>query len=117
MTNTKMTKKEMFAEVIALATEMGRTDIIEFAEHEIELLNKKKSGDSKKSKENRAIADTVLAVMTEHDVHGLTCTEIIHLDEALDMSTPKMSAILKMLIADGTVKREMQGKKAVFGLV
>ena len=37
----RVTKREYFGEVVKMAESLGRTDIVEFAQHEIELLDKK----------------------------------------------------------------------------
>ena len=58
---TKVTKKDMFNEVITIAEGLGRQDIVDFANHEIELLEKKasKSRQTKTQKENEALMDTI----------------------------------------------------------
>ena len=67
MENKKMTKKEMFGEVITLATENGRQDIVDFANHEIELLNKKsgKSSQTKTQVENENIKAQIVKALRE----------------------------------------------------
>ena len=64
MADTKITKKDMFNEVITLAQENGRDDLVAFAEHEIELLNKRNSAESKaklaKQAENAKLADAIV---------------------------------------------------------
>ena len=43
----KITKRDNFNEIIKIATELNRKDLVEFATHEIELLDRKKSTDTK----------------------------------------------------------------------
>ena len=112
----EMTRKEMFTELVAIATEIERADLVEMLEHEIEVIDKKSS-------KKKATSDADLALMTAitealEGVEPKTCTEIIALDERLaGLSTSKMSALLKKLIAEGTVHRAMNGKRAEFSLV
>ena len=62
----KATKKEMFRKLIELAQENERTDLIEFCEHEIELLNKKAStsGQTKTQAENEKIKIVIAEELT-----------------------------------------------------
>ena len=38
----KLTKKDYFKELKEIVTEIGRTDLVDFIDHEVELLSKKK---------------------------------------------------------------------------
>ena len=62
-----MTKKEMFGEVINLATEAGREDIVEFCNKEVELLNKRYSRErkvnEKKLAERAELAEAIIKVV------------------------------------------------------
>ena len=115
----KMTKKEMFAEVIALATANEREDIVAFAEHEIELLdNKRKSkGMTKTQQENEAykkeIYDTLVATGK-----AMTISEIqAECETVREFSTSKMSALLSQLVKADKVEKEYLKKKAYFSAI
>ena len=67
---TKMTKKDWFAMVIAVvenAEVENRAEMLEFLNHEVDLLAKKssKSGETKKQKENKVLADQLFSALAE----------------------------------------------------
>lgn len=71
---------------------------------------------SKASQENKALAETVAKVLSEAD-SPLTITEILKSDETFaDLSNQKMTAVVRMMIADGTVTKIVEGKKSTFKL-
>ena len=65
MTN-KMTQKDFYKEIIALAQVNGREDIVEFAKGRIEMLDKKKSGSkpTKTQEENVKLKEIILDVLS-----------------------------------------------------
>jgi SpoU rRNA methylase family enzyme len=100
-------------------------DAIQFLDKEIELVNKRnsrKSGTSKKSKENEPIKDAIVEVLAEAD--GLmTTAEITNSDkvqafgtEDKAISSNKVTALLVQLRKAGLVKREYVKKVAYFSL-
>lgn len=100
-------------------------DAIKFLDKEIELVNKrnsKKSGSSKKSKENEPIKDAIVEVLTEAD-EPMTTAEITNADkvqafgtEDKAISSNKVTALLVQLRKAGLVKREYVKKVAYFSL-
>jgi len=112
----KMTKKEMFGEVIALATENGRDDIVEFAQHEIELLNAKKSGNTMTAtqKANEEIKAVILEELARVAT-PMTITELQAESEKLaGYSNQKVSALLKQLVDTKAVAKVTDKKKSYF---
>ena len=120
---TKMTKKEMFATVIATIETLeleNKTEMLEFLEHEVELLNKKssKSTPTKTQKENEILLTQLEEALAE-------MTEPVTISEFMEKSThpvstltnQKLSALLKKLIEAGKVVRTTEKKKAYFALV
>lgn len=134
-----MTKAQMFAVVkdfvsasgegtlpvngVEDVTDVSVTDVVDFLQNEIDLVNKRNSrkGTSKKSKENEPIKAAILEVLT--DSKPLTVTEITK-DDAIQafstdekaISNPKVSALLVQLRKEGLVKREYEKKVAYFSL-
>jgi hypothetical protein len=100
-------------------------DAIQFLDKEIELVNKRnsrKSGTSKKSKENEPIKDAIVEVLTEAD-DPMTTAEITNNDKIQAFSTEdkaisgnKVTALLVQLRKAGLVKREYVKKVAYFSL-
>lgn len=119
MENKKMTKKEMFGEVIALATENGRQDIVDFANHEIELLNKKsgKSSQTKTQVENENIKAQIVNALREIG-KSVTITELqAQNSEMANYSNQKLSALLKQLVENNEVSKTTDKKKSYFSVV
>jgi len=100
-------------------------DAIQFLDKEIALVNKrnsKKSGSSKKSKENEPIKDAIVEVLSEAD-EPMTTAEITNADKIQAFSTEdkaisgnKVTALLVQLRKAGLVKREYVKKVAYFSL-
>lgn len=92
-----MTKRENYTEIRTIVEKLGRNDLVEFVDHEIELLNKKNASKSDKptakQKENEVIKQNILNAMSDKP---LTATEIQYL-VGLD-SNQKTSAMIKQLV-------------------
>jgi len=119
MANTKkVTKKDLFREVIALATENGRQDLIDFANHEIELLENKagKSTQTATQKENEKIKAIILAEL-EKIGKAVTISDLQAESPALkDFSNQKLSALLKQLVDTKQVVKVTDKKKSYFSI-
>lgn len=113
----KATKKEMFRKLIELAQENERTDLVEFCEHEIDLLNKKASalGQTKTQAENEKIK-VVIAEELTRIARAVTISELIKESESLGQySNQKLSALLKQMVEnDKTVTKIIDKKKSLF---
>lgn len=115
----KTTKKDYFNQVIALATEVGNSDLIAFAQHEIELLDnaaKRKAEKAKTTPTNGdktfdAISPSVLAAIT--DVPK-SAKEIA--DEIGVTPYQKVSPVLTRLAKDGTIVSSKVKGKTVYTL-
>ena len=111
----KMTQKEMFNEIIVLATKNGRSDIVEFAKGRIAVLDKKSENRSqtKTQKENVELAKIILEVL--RGSKPMTVTEIQSKNEILgSLNNQKVSAILRNMVKEGTVTRDASTKKTLF---
>lgn len=113
----KVTKKEMFGRLIELAQENERTDLVEFCEREIDLLNKKASasGQSKTQAENEKIK-VVIAEELARIARAVTISELIKESEILGQySNQKLSALLKQMVeVDKTATKIVDKKKSLF---
>ena len=111
----KMTQKDYFNEIIALAQENGRDDLVAFCEDRIEKLSRK-SGSKKPTKtqvENEGIKDTIVEVLGE--IAPATAT-MIATDPRVNVSNQKVSALLKQLIEVGTAVKTVDKGKSLFSL-
>lgn len=122
MATTKVTKKDNFQALRVLAENANRHDLVEFINHEIELLENKaaKRKPSKNQVTNAELTEVLLEVL-EESFDPLTILEIQDKDErlqALEDGTPisnqRMSALLRPLVANGTVIRTEEKRKAKF---
>lgn len=118
----KMTKKEMFAQVIAMAqgkeVAVSTEEIVAFANHEIELLEKKsgKTGKTKTQKENEELVELVFVALAEVG-KPVTVSEFQAQSEyASQFSNQKLSALLKKLKDAGRIDKSVEGKKSYFSI-
>ena len=120
----KITKKEMFLQVIALAQgeeiSVSLDEIMEFARHEIDLLNKKASSKSKKEKANDAenvrLSDLILEVLLDSE-KALTISEIMAKNDDLGaLSNQKVSALMKKLVDGGQVVKSVNKGRSYFSV-
>lgn len=108
----KVTKKDMFAEIITLARENGRVDIEEFCEVQIEQLNRKaekaKERKAEKAAKGDALKDAIAAVLTD-DLQTAADITVKVMDAGEDVSRAKVVARLTKLVKEG-VAGKMQVK-------
>jgi hypothetical protein len=124
MATKKMTKKEMFAEIIKMmkgeTSSVTENAVIEFAEHEIELLNKKSSsGSGKPTKtqiENEGYKKIVLEALATAD-KPMTISELMEYAEGLaGLKNQRVSALVTQLHSAKKVIRTVEKRKAYFSL-
>ena len=118
MANTKMTKKDWFAEIRGIVAEMERedkADMLAFIDHEVELLSKKKSStNSKKDKELEELCIKVEEALAEFD-RPITITEFMKesTHEVATLSNQKLTSIFKRCKDERhTIQRDEVKKKA-----
>ena len=91
----KLTKKDYFNELKGLVSD--RQDLVDFIDHEIELLSKKSSrtAPTKTQVENEKIKEKIVATLVELGKYA-TITDIQNANtELADLSNQKISALLK----------------------
>ena len=111
-----MTKREMFNHIATVNA--NDAEIVEFCNHQIELLDSKSSSKSptKTQKENAVIMENMTTAMADIG-EPCTVTELLkHGIEGYELSNQKASALLRNLIKEGKVTKTMEGKKALFSL-
>ena len=114
----RMTQRDYFNEIIALAKANGRQDLVDFAEYRIEVLNKKSSNKkpTKTQAENEEYKNAIRSALATVD-NGVTVTELQHLDDTLGtLSNQRVSALLRQMIETGEVVKEVVKKKSYFSL-
>ena len=109
-----MTKKEMFALAIEYASTIDTDearDVIEGLKHEIDLLSKKRSDNSKAKAESDARAEKVYNALCEM-TEPVTISELIALtsdDEVRSYTNQRVSALMRKL-GDRVTKTMVKGK-------
>lgn len=120
----KITKKEMFAQVIAMAqgkeVAVPADEIVAFAEHEIELLEKKAGTKSKKETandaENARLMEVIVETLTGSE-KAMTVSELMTVNVELgELSNQKVSALMKKLVDGGRVQKSTDKRKSVFSI-
>lgn len=112
----KMTKKEMFEMIKGVCA--NDTRIVEFCDHEIELLTRKasKSTMTKTQKENEGIMEIIVNALKNLD-NAVTITELQGAcTELADYSNQKISALLKKLVDSNQVVKTVDKKKSYFSI-
>lgn len=119
---TKMTKVEKFALVRAIV-ESAQTEnkemLIEFIDHEVDLLNRKssKGTQTKTQKENEILLDQLEEALEEMtDFVTITEFQEFSNSDVAKLSNQKLSALLRKLIDKGTVEKDTFKKKSFFAL-
>ena len=120
----KITKREMFAQVIAMAegreVSVSAEDIVTFAKHEIELLEKKAGTKSKKETANDAENARLMEVIVEilnGSEKAMTVSELMTANVELgELSNQKVSALMKKLVDGGRVQKSTDKRKSVFSI-
>ena len=107
-----MTKKEMFTEIANLLS--AREDIVEFCNHEIELLSRKRTSTkpTKTQRENAVIKEQIVSVLTDEP---MTIGEI-NAAMGTEYSPQKLSALLRQLCLEGVAVKDTVGKVPYFAL-
>ena len=106
-----MTKREMFETIATINAD--NTEIVEFCNHEIELLANRKSGSkgmTKTQKENEGVKAVVADVLREAG-SPLTVTEILTDERLRGYTNQKISALLRQMSG---VEKIIEGKKSKF---
>lgn len=117
---TKMTKRDYFNAILAVLEATEDTDVsalTAFVNHEIELLENKRSSTkpTKTQTENLAVKETIVSVLKEIG-KPVTISEMQKFSADLaEYSCQKLSALLKQLVeVDKTVTKVTEKKKTYF---
>lgn len=124
MEKTKVTKREYFEMIKGICAE--REDIVDFCNHELELLDRKNSKTSatKTQIENKKVAEVLVAELVKL-AKPVTITELMKESEVVKnytlengntLSNQKISAIFKQLVDNKTIVKVIDKKKTYFSI-
>ena len=118
-TSTKLTKAQKFAMLRAIPAVAENAMLVEFIDHEVELLTKKNSAEKKPTAQQVANAGIATAIIEGMEPNRLyTVTEVIKsIPQCADLTNQRVSALLRQLVEAGKVKRTEDKRKAYFSLV
>lgn len=115
-TNKKLTKRDHFNALLTIPAVAENEALTEFVKHELELLDRKNSGEKKPTATqmaNEVLKDDILACMEDGRLY--TISEMIkEFPCCADLSTPKVSAVIRLLKDEGKVERTEDKRKALF---
>lgn len=111
-----MTKREMFANIATLLAD--NTEVVEFCNHEVELLDSRKSskrGMTATQKANMEVKAVIADVLAEAEA-PMTVTEIITDGRLNGYTNQKVSALLRQMCEANVAVKTIEGKKAKFAI-
>ena len=116
MTTKKITKRDHFNALLNIPAVAENEGLVEFINHEIDLLNRKNSTEKKPTATqvaNEALKKDILSCMEPNRLYSIS--EMIKEFECCsELSTPKVSAVIRLLMNDGKVERKEEKRKAYF---
>lgn len=109
----RITKRDNFNAIKTIVAELGREDLVEFVNHELELLDNraKRNTLTKVQKENLEYVEVIYNILANAE-EPMTIDNILAADsEVATFSNQKISALLKKLVdADRIVKTVIKNK-------
>ena len=114
----KMTKADKYNMLKAIPSVAENPMLVEFLDHELELLAKKNSVDKKPTAQqvaNDGLKQAIIDGMEKGKLYTIT-DFIKNVPECAELSTPKVSALVKQLKDSGVVVRVEEKRKAYFKL-
>ena len=115
----KTTKKEFFAMLLAINEVSANSELVDFINHEIELLDSKaRKSASKRESANTELEEVLLAELAEIE-KSVTVSEFMKLSttaKAGELSNQKVTAIFAKLKKAGKITREEVKGKAYFSV-
>ena len=116
----KLTKRDRFEALLKLAEVQSDPAMVEFINHEIDLLARKNAGDKKPTANqiaNDGYKDIIFAEMTANPDKLYTVTELIKTVDGLgDLSNQRVSALLRQMIEANGVEKIVDKRKSYFRL-
>ena len=119
MANKKMTKRDYFNELLNISEVKENKSMVDFINHELELLEKKNASKSSKPTKTQEGNEKLKSAIVEEMVEGerYTITEMIaKLPCCKDYTNQKIGAMVRQLVIDQVLVRVEEKGKAYFSL-
>lgn len=120
MADKKITKRDNFNELLNIAEVKANKRLVEFINHELELLEKKNASKSnsmtKEQKANADLKDKIIEQMEQGKKYTISDMQK-ELVCCKELSNQKISAIIRQLMIGGIIERTEDKRKAYFSLV
>lgn len=114
-TSKKLTKRDHFTTLLNLSEVNANPVLVDFIEHELELLAKKNSAEKKPTAvqvANEGIKDAIYDAMQENRLY--TITELIkEVPECADLTNQRVSALIRQMMPE-RIERVEEKRKAYF---
>ena len=115
----KLTKRDHFNALLAIPAVSENPVLVDFINHELELLSKKNSTDKKPTaaqQANNALKKAIIDLLV--DGNPYTVSQIIkEVPECAGLSNQKVSAMMVQLINEGQVEKVIEKRVSYFKLV
>ena len=115
MTTKKITKRERFESLLTIEAVKADKGLVEFIEHELELLAKKNSAEKKQTPvqiANDGIKDAIYEGMAENRLYSVT--ELLkEIPACADLTNQRVSALLRQMMPE-RIERVEEKRKAYF---
>lgn len=122
MTNStstrKPTKRDRFNALLAIPQVSADADLVEFINHELELLDRKNTAERKptaKQTENAGIKSAILGWM-ENGISYDASTIVKECPVCEGLTAQRVSALLTQLVNDGAVVKTVEKRKSFYSL-
>ena len=118
MTNKKITKRDRFNALLSIPAVQADAGLVDFINHELELLAKKNSADKKPTAQqtaNEAIKSAIVEAMEDNRLY--TITELQKsIPACAELSNQRVSAIVRQMVGV-TIDRTEDKRKAYFSKI
>ena len=115
----KLTKRDHFNTLLAIPAVSENPVLVDFINHELELLSKKNSTDKKPTaaqQANNALKEAIINLLV--DGNHYTVSQIIkEVPECAGLSNQKVSAMMIQLVNEGQVEKVIEKRVSYFKLV
>ena len=116
MANKKMTKRDYFNSLLAIEAVQNNEALVDFINHELELLAKKNSTDKKPTAvqtANEGIKSSIYEDMEDGRLYTIT-DMIKDIPACAELTNQRVSALVRQMITDNKVERIEEKRKAYF---